>query len=314
MSTNWNLQWRNHNSQRSYPLTEWATSEDLTATVRIPDTFLTGMELPIHAGLDVEPDKFYLKSLSISPVGITLFFGYWNGTTNPTVASASLVPDLHTENRAYPIIGLGDFSDTVGSLIVGTLDEINQVSPGTYNFDLTGGALDVDAVRPYIRGVSSLVVVNGSDRSPRLIGDAELEAGTNFRIDVEAVEGSTPRIIFNAITGDGLVEECVCVDEDQGPCVRYLNGVAAQPNGNVPIAGDSCITVLSTATGLELRDRCSKPCSGCDDLVPLVSQLQKFADGYVTLQNLVSKLSAEQGAMNLIVLSKTGGSTCIECG
>lgn len=314
MPLNWNLQWRNHNAQRSYPLTDWATKTDTSGTLTLPDDFLTGMELPIHAGLDVEPDRFYVQSVVVSPIGITISIGYSNGTTNPLVASASLVPSLHTEDRAYPLTGVGDFYDTVGSLIVGTTASLDTLPAGTFLFDFADGALDVDAVRPIIRNVSALIVVNGNDRSPPLVGDVELVAGTNVRLDVQDVSGTLPRITINAITGEGLIEECACDDEDQGPPIRFINGRAGQPNGNLPLAGSECLQVGSTTVGLRLTDVCSKPCCKCEALSAITDQLRRFSDGVSTLQGFANRVGANVEAMSLVVLgSKLGSSSCINC-
>ena len=53
----WNLEWLNHNSQRSYPLAEDATKTDITGTFTLPDDFILGLYFPIHAGLDVDVEN-----------------------------------------------------------------------------------------------------------------------------------------------------------------------------------------------------------------------------------------------------------------
>ena len=73
---NWNLEWLNHNSQRSYPLTERATKTDTTGSIQLPDSFIVGLYFPIHVGLNVVTDRFYIKTLLLSPAGFTAGIGY----------------------------------------------------------------------------------------------------------------------------------------------------------------------------------------------------------------------------------------------
>ena len=51
----WNLEFLNHNAQRSYPLTADATKQDLTGSFVIPDDFLVGLDLrprePVGTGV-----------------------------------------------------------------------------------------------------------------------------------------------------------------------------------------------------------------------------------------------------------------------
>jgi hypothetical protein len=309
---NWNLQWLNHNSQRSYPLTEKATKTDTLTAIRLPDSFLLALYFPVHAGLDVAPDRFFLKTLLITPTGYNLAIGYDDGSTIYDVAAVNIAKSVHAPNRTYALSGLDNFADCVGQVVIGKLDEIDRLPPGLYAFDYVGGALESDAIRPMIRGVSSLRVANGNELSDRLYGDITLVAGTNMRLGVgSGVDG--PEIVFNAISGENLNTDCICQVPETGECIRCINGVCSD-DGTFTIGQGTCIEITPTTNGLIFTDTCAQPCCGCEELDALNGQIDRFSDGVNTLQNFVTRLSSEVTQMSLVVLgSRLGDAGCSRC-
>lgn len=310
---NWNLQWLNHNSQRSYPLTERATKVDTCETIRIPDSFIVALYFPVHAGLAVAPEKFYIKSLLIAPTGFNISLGYNDGTNYPTVAAVNIARSAHVTNRAYALPGVDDFVDSVGHIVIGALDEIDLQTPGLYEFTPDAGELEVDAIRPMIRAVSALRAVNGIEQSARIYGDIELVAGTNMRLTVELSSNADPKIIFNAISGANLNADCICDTPTTGECIRCINGVCSG-DGNFIMEQGSCVEITDTGSGLQLTDTCAEPCCGCEELKALETQVDRFGDGVNTLQNFVTRLGSEVTQMSLVVLgSRLGDSGCSTC-
>lgn len=312
---NWNPQWLNQNSQRSYPLTDWATGVcPADPAIVIPNDFILAFYFPVHAGLDVEPDRFFLSRLGISPTGYTVEISYDDGTaTPPVVGSVGITRDAHTEAWCYAVAGVNDFDDSVGKIVIGRLASIDRLPPGNYQFDRAAAALETDCIRPIIRGISSITVVNGQERSERLYGHIEFVAGENIRLRTAATSGSAPQIIWDAISGEGLNEDCVCETDDTGTAIQSINGIPPYPDGNFRFVGDDCIEIVPIDHGLQLQDKCSKPCCACDDLEAIVRQIERFADGALTLQNFVSRLQAEVGAMQSALQgSRLAGQGCID--
>jgi hypothetical protein len=314
---NWNLQWLNHNSQRSYPLTERTSKVDTTDTIRIPDSFIVGLYLPIHAGLSVQTDQFFVNTLLISPTGYAVGIGYFDPTTQQStlVASATVAKATHAANNTYALGGINDFADTIGQIVIGRLDEIDTLPPGLYTFSRNAAELETDTIRPMIRGVSAIRVINNQEISPDLYGDIELVAGTNFRIDYAVNPASgRPRITLNAISGLNLNAACDCDVNDTGECIRCINGVCSD-DGNFTIAGNECVTVGASGNGLQLADVCAVPCCGCAELDAIKTQIDRFSDGVSTMQNFVTRLSSEVTQMSLVVLgSRLGDAGCNTCG
>lgn len=310
----WNVQWLNQNSQRSYPLADWATAQDRTGTIKLPDNFIVALYFPVHAGVDVQPENFFIKQVLIVPTGYNIAIAYNDEDELPIVASVNIDRSTHTENRSYALPGSGNFDDSIGKIVIGKLETVDELPTGVYKFDFQGGALEVDCIRPMVRGISSLTVVNGQDRSERIYGDVELVAGNNMRIIANQVGTAAPEIVFNAIEGEGLNEECACDEEGEGPCIRFINGIPPLPDGNFRMVGDECIDIAPITNGLQLSDQCSQPCCGCEELDALTRQIDRFADGVLTLQNFASNLGSEVTQMSQIVLgSRLSDQGCIEC-
>jgi hypothetical protein len=312
---NWNLQFLNHNSQRAYPLTERATKTDTTGTIRIPDSFIVGMNLPIHAGLEIEPAKFYIKTLLLAPTGFNITISYDNGQgeSNPDVAAAIIARSAFAPNRAFALAGVDEFVDTIGEVVIGRLDEIDALPPGLYTFAPEAGALETDPVRPMIRGIPRLRVASGAEISEDIYGDVTLVAGANMRIVVENSPTADPRITFSAISGENLNKDCACQTPQTGECIRCINGVCSD-DGTFTLNPGECVDITAASGGLSFADICAQPCCGCAELDALAEQVDRFSDGVNTLQNFTSRLSAEVTQMSLVVLgSRLGDTGCSTC-
>lgn len=307
---NWNLQWLNHNSQRSYPLTDWATKTDTRNVIRVPDSFLVAMYLPISAANEVSAGRFFLKNLLISPTGFNIVVGYQPVEGSAVdVAAANIARTAFAPNRSYALGGIDAFDDTIGHLVIGNLDEIDKLPPGYYEFTLAATALEPDAIRPTIRGVSRLRVQNNSQSSDYIYGDVTLVAGSNIRLSVAYTEEDT-KIIFDAIDGTNLNAECICPAPETGECIRCINGVCSD-DGTFTILPNPCIEIIPGTNSLTISDTCAQPCCGCSELDELNLQLNLFANGVTTLQNFVSRLGAEVSQMSLVVLgSRLNDSGC----
>jgi hypothetical protein len=313
---NWNLQWLNHNSQRSYPLTERATKRSIDGTITLPDSFIVALYLPIHSGLSFAPSGFFIKSVLIAPTGFNVVVGYVNPSTTTAavdVAAANIIISNYRANQSYALGGIGAFDDCVWQIVIGNLDEVNQLPPGLYTFDYAGGALETDTIRPMIRGVSRLRVLNNTEYSDNIYGDVTLVAGTNIRITATTVNDET-EIKFDAISGLNLNENCFCDTSDEGECIRCINGVCST-DGNFVLAPDDCIQITPMINGVKIADTCAQPCCGCTELDAVIDQINRFGDGVTTLQNFVTRLGSEVTQMSLVVLgSRLGDSSCSSAG
>lgn len=308
-----NIEWLNANSQRAYPLTEAATKLDTTGSFKIPDDLILALYFPVHAGVAVEPEKFYVKNVTVFATGVNVTIGYDDGSEFPTVASAAVPLAGHTEYRSYALPGAGEFDDSVGKVVFGQPSAIKGLPPGSYDFAPAAGRLDVDCIRPVIRGVTSVVLVNNGERSEKLTGVIELNAGSNIRLSVAAA-GAVNTVRIDAIKGEGLTRDCVCDDATDGPCIKTINGIPPDDNGNFIIQGDDCLIPQGITNGVKLVDQCSKPCCGCQELEAVTRDLERFGSAATSLENYLNRLEGSVNRMNLTVLgSRLNDRGCREC-
>jgi hypothetical protein len=298
----WDIDWLNANSQRHYPLSEEAGSRDTTDSFSIPFSFLVDLIWPVHADPTVDPSKFHIIGIGVFGTGVTVSIGY-DGTA---VGAVAIDASLHTQNQSYYISGTGDFFDTVGKIVIGSLNEIQQ-SPGVYTFDLSNGRLETTCIKPDLRGVSALYVKNGDELSEALQGDVVLQAGRNVSLSFVTGVGSEPdRIVINAIDGAGLNADCLCDENADLPCVKTINGIEPDGSGNFTLLDDECLKLDAIANGLQLTDECSKPCCGCTELAVVEETLNFVVTQATSLQNLAERLEAAVTAMEINLLSSKG--------
>jgi hypothetical protein len=311
----WNIDWLVQNSQRPFPLSGDASGRDQTGTFRIPDDFIVELDVPVHAGLDIDPARFFILHVGAYATGYSVVIGYQPADGDPVkVGTAMIHRPTHTPNTAYAVGGLGDFDDTFGKIVIGRLDAIDQEPAGFFTFDFEASRLEADAVRPIIRGVSSITVVNGSERSEKIYGDIELVAGENMQITPIIVGGQDPQIVFSAIKGEGLVEECVCEGDTDATPIYRINGIPPTPAGDFTLLGDDCIEWVPITNGLKAKDTCSAPCCGCTELEAVTRDLERFGTNAATLENFLNRLETSVTQMNMVVLgAKLNDSNCMQC-
>lgn len=315
MAKNWNLEWLNHNGQRRYPLADDATGTDDSGSFTIPNDFVVELDLPVHAGLAVDPARFFVRHVGAFETGFSVVVGYQPASGDPvTVATALIARQTHTRNRAYALGGVEPYDDTAGKVVIGRLDTIDVQPAGFWTFEFEATRLDPDAVRPMIRGVSALVLVNGSSKSEPIRGHVELVSGTNVRLTPLLADGLNA-VRIDAVSGEGLVENCVCEgDAAPGEPVRSINGVTPDENGNINLIAGECTQVDPAAGGVRLSDVCSYPCCGCPEVEAITRDLEKFGAQAAGAQAFIDQLRVAATTMDTIVLgSKLNDKSCITC-
>lgn len=309
----WNLDWLVHNGQRKYPLTLDSTCRDDSDSFEIPTDFILGLDLPTHTGLDVSSARFFIKHIGAYAGGYSIIVGYQPAAGDAINVASALIPrPTHTRYTTYALGGIGDFSDTVGKVTIGNLDNIDQQPPGFWTFSLANARLEPDAIRPMLRGVAALVVVNGDQRSAPLYGDIELVAGANILLVPIVESGKDPVIRISAISGEGTIEDCACEgDAAQIDPIKTVNGVPPTPTGDFNLIGSDCVQIVPITNGLRLVNTCSKPCCGCDELERITEDLERLKAQATTVQAFVDRLLEATSVMDTIVLaSRIGDRGC----
>ncbi len=288
-----NYEWLNQNSLRAYPLADDTTSLDVTGSFTLPTDLIVDLVWPINIELALNPAGFFISNVSVFAHGITLTFSYTDGSTTQTMGVASVAVSGHTPNASYYISGQGNFAGSVGLVTVGRLDTILQ-SGGSFDFNITGTRILGTCIRPDIRGVKSLQVVNESETTERLYGNIIFESGQNVRIAVQD-NGTEYVIRFDALVSADLNTVCGCVNERTvGPPVRTINGIGPNSNGELSITQGTCfdIDAADAENSLKINNTCSQPCCGSNELEIVRTDLNALMQDTRAVLRLVQNLES----------------------
>lgn len=297
----WNSEWLSQNRQRRYPLAQDATAADLTGTVTLPDDFIVDLTWATHMTDDTDPSKYHLQSVSIFPDFYLLVFAY----DDEAAVTIAIDAGTHAPNTSYAATGIGDFADNTVQITIGDLDNVSQLPAGRWEFALAAGRVEPSVIRPYVRGVTSLILrtgPTGADQSEPLQGDIELAAGTNMRMTVSTVDGRQ-RVRLDAINGEGLNEACDCAGTVIGAPIRTINGIPPDNAGNFTFIPDDCIDFEPIDGGLRVKEQCATPCCGCEELQTVTQALQDLEVRMSGLQAMASQLSSAVQQLTTSVLA-----------
>jgi hypothetical protein len=312
MGINWNIEWLNHNSQRNYPLADTASGLSVTQDFKIPDSFLVELDLPVPAGLSIDPSRFFIKQIGSYANGYSLAVGYQPTSGTPLTVATALIPKAtHQLNTRYALGGFDTFDSVLGKVVIGSLVDINKQPSGIWEFSFEDTRLDPDTIRPILRGVSSIQLVNGLQKTEKLYGPIELIAGTNTQLVAITQPGEPTQIKINFIEGEGSVNECACIPETAVfEPIRTING--KQPfNNNITIIGSDCIEVVPIENGIQLKNTCANPCCNCPELEAVTRELERLQTEANTVKTVTQKLAVSVETMDKIVLASRIGSSCV---
>lgn len=311
----WNLEFLNHNAQRSYPLTAESTKTDTSDSFVIPNDFLVGLDLPISSAMDMSAGNFFIRQIGVFASGIQLIVAYASGTSVSDVATALIPATATARNKVFALGGMDPFDDVVGKVVIGRLDTIQQQPNGLFTFNLADTALEPQTIRPMIRSISSMRVISATGTvSQRLYGDIELVAGTNIQLST-AITATQATITIGAISGEGTVAACVC-DGDAAtiPCIKTINGIPPTTDGNFNFIGDDCLSFNSVTNGLKVTDSCCAPCCGCVELEAITRELERFSTQRASLELFLNQLAAATANFDTTVLgARLGDRRCLTC-
>ena len=325
MSSTVGLGWLNTNATRNYPISQEANLTPLGGSgFKLPDSIILDMRLSVPYSPTIKPFYFYLKSVSAYAHGLIIEIGYYNaGISNSekaTVAiSEAVVAETHTSPTTYTLTGVAanteyDFSDVVGVITIGDLTELLNNPPGRVDFN-TDAHLESTVISMNTAGVSSIRVGSGVQTADdTLTGHVIVRPRTNFGIRTSTTENS---LSFSALKGLGLIADCTCEGEiELGPCIRKVNGLRPDLNGNIDLVAGTCISIDAAKddAALSLSETCSEPCCGCDQLNIVVGDLRDLQSGFDRLDSYITALaSAIESIRSSAFGSVVASNSCDAC-
>jgi hypothetical protein len=280
-----NLEWLNLNERRGYPFHE---GTDRTPYVDADLTVSSG--IPISNSLFVDFKavmvgstymQLYLSKLTVANgvVSVTLS-GFIPG--NPfTVASIKTQVDgglttyeifdgTATLSSDYSVMILTPrslYSTNAARLVLGRRD--NFLTDGIYYFRPDQTLFEPCLVEAGSNAVTQIQVKSAEGDLVALSGVVDLVAGENIAFTVDIANNA---ILISAIPGEGYISGC---DTTGKSVVKTVNGIALE---HLKIeSGNDCIDVAYSGSTVTIKDLCSTPCCGCEELKVITQQLIELA-------------------------------------
>ena len=317
-------EWLNSNSLRNYPLSQSASATATNSLFKLPDWVLLDMKLAVPYIPGMTASDFYLSSLSIYPNGFVLEIGCQGVVSLPVIAVSSPVSFQTSSSSSSPISvplkGVStasatyDFSQASGVVVISERSADLRPQRGTHTFSSDSGRLESSVISMGIRRISGLRVVNSGFTTPLISGQVSLQSGANHTIGVSQGVAST-NLKFNAVDGGGLTVSCDCNDVELSPCIRTINNIHGDAQGNVAIVGGDCINVSTESDGISISDTCAKPCCGCNELQVVVGDVDAITSQLNTLAQQITLLASSVAQLqNICLASSMDPTSCAQDG
>lgn len=279
MSSVNNLDFLNLNTLRNYPIKEGKSRISSDGILTIPDDFMA--DLTLSATSDVTR-RFYVSKLSNFLDSITVEVSDNLGTI---AGNFSIISASHVPYKEYYFIPTASYTGANGKLVVARLDSLQMLPKGIFPFTISTAEFEPRTIVPSVGTVNRVTFNNFNGSSYTLTGDVKIEARTNVRFKYDAESNS---VIIDA--GEDLGLNKVCANTT--PCIKTINGIEPDEDGNFTLDYTDCITIspLSAGNGLVLEDNCCKPCAGCEDIAALTDRLTALESELLKLRDLYSNL------------------------
>ena len=288
-------EWLNVNAGRAFPLAENSSRRDLTGTVRLPDSLIVAAQINMTASY--APGTFFISDLISTADVVTLIVSFLDVSgVARSIATVGMVVSAHTENDSYAFVGSGADASILGSLTIGDLTETLRTVPGKISFPPSATPFEVSALFVSAPALEAIEVYSGTTPVGRFGKILKLQAGENVRLSY--VDGNPDVIRIDAISGANLTAPANCANAiPVPPCIRTINGVPADGNGNFNLDGGSCLDVTTSAGSITLTDLCSQSCCGCTELETLLAGLQSIETQITQLRSQFNDTVAQQTTM-----------------
>lgn len=289
-----NVEYLNQNANRSFPIYEEASKLDNSGNFSILDDLIVDFVMPVHQTAGLDPSLFHIQQIAVFAEGVSITLGY-NGTA---IGSVTAILASHERNTTYYIACTGDFSDSVAKIVIGSLTRTIEQSTGIFQFSVSAARLEASTIKPDLRGVTSLQLINGDNISSRLMDDIAIKAGTNMRL---RYEDTTNTIYIDAISGAGLAPECECEGGgvDTRPAIKTINGIGPDASNNFNLSSNACLVFEAATSGLNINDVCADPCCGCDELETVVQSQRLVENELARIQSATESINAFINALEV---------------
>lgn len=289
-------EWLNANSGRAFPLAENSSRLDITGSVKLPDSLIVAAQInqtPRYA-----TGTFYISELVASPDLVSITISFWtdSATAVRRIATIGVPVALHIEGKSYAFIGEGSDGSILGSLTIGSLIDTLRGVPGELSFEVGSTPFEVSALFISTPALEAIEVYNGTTLLGRFSTILKLRAGENIRLSY--VDDDPDVIRIDAIDGLNLTNPGDCANAIAiPPCIRTINDIPPDDNGNFNLDGGQCINVDVEVGTISLVDLCSQSCCGCTELETLLTGLQGVEQQVTAFRTQMTDVVGQQTTM-----------------
>lgn len=287
--------WLNENAYRAFPLADDSSRD-------IPHGLLVDMAMPVPMDL-ISPDTVFLRSLVGFGEGVVLSFAS-SSAPDQILATATVFNVDHELNKSYVLVGTARIDGAVGRVNIGLPSALQEASGLNLDFSSTPELARVvpSAIRPAIRGLTSLSVFDADGGSAgALTGSINLRAGLNMSL---SVVGNTV-VLSSGLLDSGIDQDsdCGCGFDEEAPrpCIRSINGVLPDSQGNVQISGSDNLDVVVGGGALQIDDSSTTPCCECDQVDVLYQAVQAVESEMSQLQTVNEQIRGRIDNMNAVL-------------
>lgn len=282
MPTIENLDFLNANTLRNFPIKEGASRVDVTGVFELPDNFL--VDLVVSASSDPSVRLFVSKVINMPDEIEVELSVYGTGTS---VGVFNIATQGHARYTTYYMSSSSVFPAATGKLVVAEVASMMTLPYGVFIFGQDATELEMRTVVPGLATISRFVFKNADGSSVSVTGDVTILAQTNTKF--RQVDSTTVAID----AGDGLGLNAPCADDR--PCLKTINNIAPDTNGNFTLTTSDCakFSALSAGTlkGLNLADSCCKPCLSCNEIGDLTARLMQLESDLLALRGHYNEVS-----------------------
>jgi len=287
-----NFDFLNANTLRNFPIKEGASRQDQSGAFTLPDDFL--VDLLVSATSDPSL-RVYISKVINTPDEIELELSAYG--TSTVIGVFSVAAQAHTRYNTYVMVPSASYTAATGKLTVAEVSSMLSLPYGTFVFDQDSTELEMRTIVPGLATISRFVFKNADGTSVSVTGDVTILAQTNTKF--RQINSTTVAID----AGDGLGLNAACADDR--PCLKTINSIAPDANGNFQLTASDCarFSALTAGTlkGLNLADSCCKPCLSCNEIGDLTQRLMQLESDLLALRehyNEVSLLAKQFGQLS----------------
>lgn len=310
-----NLEWLNLNEQRSYPFHE--------GTDRIPyiDTDLTvSTGTPIANSLFVDfkavttgnaYTQLYLSKLTVANGIVSVTLSSFTPASPFTAAKVKLQAEsegfTHYEmfdgtatlsESEYTVMLLTPrslYATNTARLVLGRRNDF--LTDGIYYFRADQTMFEPCLIEAGSNAVTQLLVKSVAGDLTALTGAVDIVAGENIALTVDIANNA---LIISAIPGEGYIAGC---DTTGASVVRTVNGVPLTDLLIEAAPNNECIEIAKSGDTVTIKDVCSTPCCGCEELKVITQQLIQLASRQDNIEEYRALLDAALASLQTAVTS-----------